>query len=607
MLVLAWTAATGVAATLASATGAAGPLAGFPQKALQVASQAGQKSVAEWSDLGFKPFTHAKHVPRAWQDGDNPERLRDCRGCHNYSASETHDPQAACAKCHFTNLTNEYLFELGANEESFRESLEALRTPGALFQHSNHLVLECRECHAVDDDLVFSPTLMPKEGGLTLCLECHVGPKPRQKDLQFMRVWRDGEEIPADHREKAIAKLQRGLMEALNGSAEMGPNEMGSSGPIGTYVEDFRHGDHILPEFLGARSTLDDLRETAADPAGRVVDQAREANCAACHDPMMDAVAGFGTSSLESPHVPFDGSAGSCGACHINDQAGTAIQFKLAPVERTSHTAGTFSHDAHLGWTRLGGEGSAHTTEEGRAAIEADGCLACHEHDGASPEGYVLRGELGGEASFGGCQTCHQPSAWAPEVHGDWWTHEDHGDWNSCSGCHEFGAEDFASNRPQVEVKRRSIGLFRVETQSHPHISVKDGESVADSCARCHRQPVEDLPSRIQEAAFQHGSHLPPEPTPADCVSCHGATVVGAESSSDIGTRFTASPGALNTLEGDQVGLVYDSSACAKCHLGADPLPAQDASVMSEPVSRFVPEFSHGAHIGATLAGGRAA
>ncbi len=543
-----------------------------------------------------KPFTHGKHVPDAWLDLDEPERLRDCRGCHNYSLDAPHDPQSVCTNCHFSDDINRYVISLDKTREAFKGSLAALRTPGALFQHSNHEALECRECHRPEGDSIEAPILMPSSGGMALCLECHVGEKERQSNLKFMSVLRDGTPVTPQRREQALVKLQRGLVQALNGSPEMGPNQGDQR-----FVEPFRHQDHILPDFLGQGTSLAGLKNPNND-----AQSAREAQCAVCHSPMFEAAAGFRTAPGDDVHRAFEQAPETCGACHIANEQRAPIEFTFTEGTKSSLTAGTFSHADHLGFDRSAG-GAAKASAAGYDSIEADGCAACHQYDQEAPSGFVLADAFRGDTPFLGCQECHSQSNWAPAEHGDWWLHEDHGDWTTCSQCHQFGGDDFATSRLQASVQRRRPGLFHIETQAHPHITVKEGESVEGSCATCHRQPVKALPSRVQEASFNHASHLPANPVAADCVVCHGASVSGAAQSSDIGAQVLAAAGGLQPAGEAALGLTYDPAACTSCHLGSAPAPAMGPIGWAEKTKpRLVPEFSHAAHIGKTLAGGQA-
>ena len=586
----------------------------------------GQEGLSE-----VRSFTHAKHVPDAWLDPSEPERQRDCRGCHNYSESPSseassaggtelrgpHDPQSVCSACHFNNVDNDYEFAMSASEDSFLTGLSALRTEGSLFQHSKHLGLECRECHAVDGDSIAAPILMPKTGGLPLCLECHGGDKPRQSTLRFMASWGNGTEIADSYKQDAVVKLKRGLVDTMNESPETGANQGGKQ-----YVERFRHEDHILSEFLGGSTSLADVDNPDSSSTSE-----HGGNCGACHAPMFDAMAGFELQDGGEVFAPFDASAEECSSCHIADEARTPLGFVLGAEVQLSQTASTFSHRDHLNFVRPASAKEADPGSSEPAAgivsiaaydkIEGQGCGACHEYEAGSTEGYVLNAALGGDQAFAGCQECHVPShssaTWAPAEHGEWWTHEDHGDWKRCTDCHEFGHENFAEQRVLATVTRRSSMPFRVVTQSHPHITVEEGESIHESCAECHRQPVETLPSRIQEATFDHASHLSANPTTEDCTVCHGTTVSGAERSEDIGTRALSSVGAgvMEVVEPDSLGLTYDPAACAECHLASAPVPAAPAphgaadGAAADGGSRVVAQFSHKAHVGQTLQGGQ--
>jgi hypothetical protein len=533
---------------------------------------------------GVFAFTHRVHVPRAWQSIDDDgnwnvqERQRDCRGCHDYAKGQTKDPQAVCTSCHFTNEKNQYRFKLWADPPSFTSDLTALRSPNAFFDHSLHLILECRECHEGSKDDFEPPALIEGASpGEELCMTCHAGDKPRQAELHFMANDRAGNPITDVRKSAALTTLKKGLGEALNDSPSMGPNTSDS-----THLGPFRHKEHLLPEFQESPTSLGDLGATSMG-----LDQARQGNCGACHQPMFEAQAGMAMAVGAPVHAPFEQSAQVCGECHVADEARTPLSFELGPVTRPSAVGGTFSHQDHLQFTRPDGELSK-SSLAGYDAIESEGCMACHLPDASREEGYVLKGALADTRSFQGCQSCHEQSAWAPAEHGAWWTPEDHGEWSACSACHQPDSGAFDQARPVAEVRRSKPVSFHLETQQHPHITVAEGESIEGSCRECHRKPVASLPSRIQDVAFDHATHLPASAGPDDCSACHTPDQFQA----------TTSAGLARTSAG--VELVYNPAACIDCHRGSAPVPqfapAQEA--------RSVVEFSHGAHLGQTLVGG---
>lgn len=547
---------------------------------------------------GTQNFTHSKHVPEAWAARlDNgewqfDEQQRDCRGCHNYGADQILDPQTVCTQCHFNNDINGYEFTLWADPPQFVNDLTGLRSPGALFQHNYHLALECRECHQVSEDEFQPPILMPGARDKESCRTCHEGDKPRQTTLLFMTHDREGMPIDADYRKKAMAVLKRNLLTALNRSPAMGPNT-----PEGRFVGPFQHADHVLIEGRSKSFSLSELKGAAASP-GDPKSSGREGNCGACHAPMFE----LPPEASAVDHAPFDQGDQNCGSCHVSDASGTPIQFELKPQAHQSLTAGTFFHGTHLSFVRPQGTPTK-SSAEGYNAIEAQGCMACHEWDSREKSGFSLKGGLANPDSFRGCQTCHTTATWAPESHGNWWTHEDHGDWTSCNGCHDPDNHDFATNRPQVLVQRRPTGLFTIESHAHPVITVPEGEDIGGSCSECHRQPVQELPSRLKNVAFSHQTHLPPEAGPESCAGCHASVLAGADRSDDLGVLFTRERG-ITPVPEDRLGLVYDPSACTECHLGSAPVPAMGPESVASAPTKEVPQFSHQDHMGKLLNGG---
>ena len=544
-------------------------------------------------------FTHQKHVPAAWMERDGngkwkfDETQRDCRGCHDYGADAIRDPQTVCTQCHFSNEINEYTFTLWADPPEFTKDLTGLRSPGALFQHNYHLVLECRECHQVSADKFQAPILMPGARDRESCRTCHGGDKPRAAELLFMTHDRAGNPITEDSKAKARAVLEGDLLDTLNESPAMGANQGQDRA-----VKPFQHADHVL---IGGREAVFSLAEmkSALAPA----QAGREGNCGACHAPMFTADPAVAASTPTDIHAPFTQSDQNCGTCHASDSTGTPIQFELKPRTIKSVTAGTFSHKDHLSFVRPSGnltERSFQTSVQGYDSIEAEGCMACHEWDALKAEGFSLKGALANTQSFQGCQSCHST---APSDHGSWTTAKDHGTWGNCNSCHDPDSSDFATNRPMAQVNRRKPSLFTIETHSHPVITVDEGEELGASCSECHRQPVQELPSRIKDMAFSHKTHLPPEAGPESCASCHGSLLTLAEHSADLGTLLARGTEAL-PVPSNRLGLIYDPGACTECHLGSAPQPQFDPGSPPEGTPRDVPEFSHAGHLGKTLNGG---
>ena len=359
-------------------------------KGTQVAQEAGEQQDPSPSTKPVK-FSHQKHVPKVWMDHDGKgkwtfdETQRDCRGCHDYGTDAIRDPQTVCAQCHVSNEINEYTFALSADPPEFTQDLTGLRSPGALFQHNYHLVLECRECHQVEADVFLPPILMPGARDRDSCRTCHEGDKPRQAELLFMTHDRDGNKITEESKAKARTVLKGTLFNALNESPAMGANQ-GQDRAVGP----FQHADHVL---IGGRAAVFPLAEmkSALAPA----QAGREGNCAACHAPMFTADPPVATGNSTNIHAPFTQSDQSCGVCHVSDSAGTPIQFELKPNTIKSVTAGTFSHKDHLSFVRPSEnltERSFQTSVQGYDSHRGRGLhglsrMGCPESRGLFPQG----------------------------------------------------------------------------------------------------------------------------------------------------------------------------------------------------------------------------
>ncbi|HEX5053686.1 MAG TPA: cytochrome c3 family protein [Planctomycetota bacterium] len=530
-------------------------------------------------------FTHSKHVPQAWVLG-SPERYRDCRGCHSYVRGKMHDPQAVCTHCHFSDATNQYRFDLSKSKPGFERDLASVRTPGSLFNHTIHLALECRECHKPAGERVEAPQWMPTTAGSALCTECH-GTTPR-RNLAALRFMAD---VPEPQRAAARERLKMALVDALNRSPTMGPNQGGT-----IYVGRFLHADHIAPERIGEATPL------AALKAGRAGDAT--SNCASCHAPMFEAAAGFPGAADGRAFAVFQQTPAACGTCHIADERRTPVVYTTEPTTHASLVASTFSHATHLAAAAAPPAVGALASAAAHRQVQEQGCAACHAYERKRGETFGVRSD---RASFAGCQTCHDNAPWALPPHDGWSLTRDHGAWQRCTVCHPGGNADYQHARPVAQVRRRRPGTFHIDSQAHPFITTKPRETTARDCAECHRGRIVQLPSRVADAPFRHSAHLPDKPTAAACARCHDSRIVPTVTSGEIGTVAAGPNGQridliANLANGpgakDLVGLTYDPAACTACHLGSPPVPMRSYAAYEQEAARPVVEFSHGRHLG---------
>lgn len=285
-------------------------------------------------------------------------------------------------------------------------------------------------------------------------------------------------------------------------------------------------------------------------PAGRPL---RESDCMECHGGIdrREPLA-WGAESIDPS---------ACALCHISDGSRTPLPMGFSRRTMASRTKGTFPHGPHTGPEAASKD----------PAIRDQGCFACHAtlEDGRT---YGLD-ERWERDAYGACTSCHahQGPGWQLL---DEAGRPDHGRVESCAPCHTFGEGDMKSSRPFASIARPVASTFVFLGQQHPLITPgAHGPGVAESCKPCHRAETESgLPSRIRGRRFSHDTHLPANPTDADCLQCHGSVVHAAD------------PSEL---------LVVETRSCDPCHRGSpvqvewdDPAPA-----------RRVPAFPHALHL----------
>ena len=503
-------------------------------------------------------FDHYDHVAEAWMNPSLPEEPRDCQGCHDPSDPGAIESAQLCGACHVVNAANESLFAV-KTRPGFDQRVDPGYKPLPGFTHGDHVILSCRECHA-PETLIAQLSERPAEGtggpfpsgpvpirrGAAECARCHGSDGPEFRDTILRGAARERVQSPA----YGPDRLARGLQQRLDASPEMGSNGFGP----------FLHRDHLRAPGRDLESLLSGI--------------ASEDGCAKCHSAALSSDSLSPGGAPEGRPAPFVG--GACADCHRT--ADSALSFVERGEAPGSLTAGSFFHADHLRSPSSSKRASGIAADAAYERIELEHCAACHRYGADEAQ---LDFEFHREAaSYDGCLECHEAPAWRTRSHGEW---------QDCAGCHTFAgpASDFAGERPSADVLRRRPRTFRIATQAHPLVS---GESVDEACSECHRAPVRELPSRIQEKPFQHATHLPPDPEADDCADCHGARVDLATASADIGT--VAGERALGTDDAT-IGLTYDPSACARCHLGSPPVPS-----FGEARRRSVTEFSHVAHLG---------
>jgi hypothetical protein len=508
-----------------------------------------------------KRFSHAQHVGPVWFNLAEPEVWRDCRGCHRFdAASNVSAPQQVCAECHFPALQGAQ-FAPGWQQDL---SPYATRTREA-FRHHTHAVLECRECHLPEN--VEFLTDFDIVTGAGQCARCHDAQQVAEEDHRQIRDmrWFGGAAVeverlgitfaprPADAAgHPAYAKL---LVDALAGDG--GGLNTKPLAPGGT----FDHYDH------------------------------GEIACTDCHGNIPTASA----FEVGTGRIPETG----CAKCHQKDARGAPVA--QAPAGRKEPrplwSLGAFLHSDHYRVAKGGvARQPAVATEAAYtklATADAATCAACHRQDRAAiglPERDFPFAIGQSESFYPDCVECHAVPGWTTGEDASKPLHDsadgkvdERSGWAECARCHVLGDANFASARPTDEVTRTSGREFRFRGATHPDITTKgvdaSGRPALEDCATCHRARVPELPSRLVQRAFRHASHLPANPTQADCRKCHEQVAAAA-------TPQALADGALRT---------YSLAGCGSCHLG-DPVVELPATAV--PAPRAVVRFPHAPHVG---------
>ncbi len=551
-----------------SAFAAAGLLA-----AIGAATLAAGGAFAPPQGRDVRRFSHKHHVPEVWFDLGTKEVWRDCRGCHRFGAANpVSAPQQHCDQCHFPTLQDR---QATAGWE--RDLSNYTTRTREAFRHHTHAMLECRECHLpekteflVDFDIVTGPGQ---------CVRCHeegaaeaaapVGRDPTPVPFALFRTWR--------------------LFEPATDPATAAPLGLEPFVPPqpGDYA---RYARTLATVFAGPTGGLN----TTPLGVGGAFDHYDHGDiaCSDCHRNIPTASA----FEVGTGQIPADG----CAKCHVKDEQRTAAAPATAPkkVVRPLWSLGAFVHSDHYRF--LSGEprrGETVATPAAYEQLERAGeraCQVCHRQDPAAI-GLPARDfpfEPGkSESTYADCARCHAVPGWTTGETREAPLHDSSdgrvgagNGWGECERCHTFGAGDFAGERPRVEVTRTSGRQFEFALMTHPDITVKgvaaSGRAALQQCSECHRARVPELPSRLQRRAFRHASHLPADPSPADCAKCHDRVERSATA---------------QTLAGDD-RRTYSLAGCTSCHLGSAVVEVDADDV--PPVAREVVRFPHAPHVG---------
>ena len=456
-------------------------------------------------------FRHQDHVRTAWKKKAEPEYKRDCRGCHSYrSENETRDPQAVCQACHSKGSASILALEFDPSRTSPR-FMEDLDALRAPDRPFRHWSHRDHDCKKCHE----GTTGRPDDPG-------------RAGDIKFRPGWHTCLEC---HDPRGSAAIDTDPASNKNKSFIDGLN-----GYLAKRVERpkarFRHDEHLAK--------------------GAETDQAA---CARCHGKILEAPQG----KLGPNMVDVE----ACGSCH-GKRDGTPITTELKPRDHACVLLGTFPHGPHL-------DADARSKDK---SIREKGCLACHT--AVTDENGLNYGLSEKARTYAACAECHGQLDVDPLPVRDAAGKSDHGQVKRCEMCHTFGSGPMKTFRPKTVVERRRPSRFVLVSNDHPFITLKDGkyEQGGGDCRKCHRADVEGgLPTRIGKKPFSHDSHLPANPTDADCATCH-ADVAGA-----------ATPGDLS---------LYSPKSCGDCHRGGEVRAVVDEGT---PKRRSVPRFPHEVHL----------
>lgn len=505
-------------------------------------------------------FPHARHVSRAWLQG---EVARDCRTCHVWGEGAT-DAAERCDGCHYDRRTD------GAATLAVTGRAGAIPRALPMFRHEDHLPdgMTCATCHvdpaapkvAVPDD-VWMPS------GTGWCARCH-DPAATDPDP----VW---------NARAAAADVQRAFKAALDAAPQMAA----ASGAR------FRHEDHLSG---GADGSWD------------------ERVCTACH-------AGMAGAGPEIGEHLFDPAA--CGSCHVgqDDRAPQTLVEAVRPAP-ASAAAGTFRHDDHLGAAavarspRLAELGcfACHAsrpeaaTEDDRFPLQVgvtafSSCVGCHLESGMTGP---LATALPDHGEVDSCAGCHAVGTDARDMKTNRPRREVErrrgGRFTMTATAHPHvtgPAIDASCSR--CHVAEREVLASRIASLPFAHDPhLPDGDHAAGACGACHLPAAADgtMTSRAVEGDRLHHTDA--------CDACHRnpapATFVasGAVVTTETVPAFSHHDHLRDPLPG------RERLVCTDCHVAASTPSPGDEWHESADVVACTACHDHGANADVTAGKG---
>ena len=508
-----------------------------------------------------KPFSHKQHVDEVWFALETAEVFRDCRGCHAFDeANPVSAPQQHCDACHGAgNLQKEVLPGYDKDLAGYRT-----RTRDA-FRHHTHGMLECRECHLPnnitflkDFDVVTGPGQ---------CARCH---DPALGEAAVGMV--------------ANLRWFRGAQDETTAKA-LGVPFLAPLSP----AEHAAYAKKLVAVFAGPTGGIN----TVKLPVGGDFDHYDHGAiaCTACHTNIQTASA----TEVGTGKIPADG----CAACHIVDaqKTGARVAGSVKKEVRPLWSLGAFVHSDHYRFLQPGAQKKTGVAKdaayEALAASKTNGCEVCHTQDLSGvglPQRDFPFGRGKSKNLYLDCESCHDvPAFRTGETPTDVLHDSTDGvvdgknGWGACAACHVFGQADFANVRPIAAVTRFAGRTFTFPANTHPDITQfgidRSGRQALADCASCHRAKVPQLPTRLEQKPFRHATHLPAQPTEADCKGCHPSASTAGTAGELAGADFRT----------------YTLTGCVTCHTGG----AVTETAGPAPTAREVVAFPHAAHVNA--------
>jgi hypothetical protein len=476
---------------------------------------------------------------------------QDCASCHTNDHAPVF-PQD-CTSCHN---------ESDWTEQSWTEHAAFFPRQGA------HAEAGCRDCHAADSPVSLEARLGRRGGGLPEvrgCTACHEAPHSESFLAGSLEPGADCSvchETSLGSFETATERLEPAAHDATGYGLDAPHDQLECTAchaPVGQFIDRFPgrqrsdcvacHEDPHGEQFAADQACIDCHRQDAFEP--HLFDADRhavlalalsgahgEADCAECHQPLVDA----------GEALAFRGTDATCAACHTDAHAGFDFAGEAPDDCASCHDDVAFP-DARAGF----GHG-LRTGFELEGAHGEESCESCHlpaaEPDAAGRRfGRVaLLLETRGALSAGSssrvanqdCGLCHV------DVHAGVFARSE--ELASCGACHSplsfrTGLDDF----DHAETTGFSLGGGHAELDCTAcHADDSDAlrgraPAAGADCASCHDEP--------------HGGQFAPSPRGADCARCHApeAPFVEPHFDHDVDSDFP--------LEGRHREL-----ACTECH-----------------------------------------